>query len=150
MNKEELLAFAKDMGVDEDKALQWYENRQKDLFGEPVIKKSKNPHFAELKKIFLDFYKEHYVGYYQWRAKDSIAINSITKIIVNLSKSDNTEDVTNIFKITLNELEKVDKFTFENLSLALLNSRFGIIISKIQKFNLMNNYKDELKRKLEL
>ena len=59
---------------------------ERDLFGNTrKMKKSKNIYFSDMKKVFMDFFAEQY-GEYSWRAKDSVAINDITKKLLKCTK----------------------------------------------------------------
>lgn len=137
---------------------------QQDLFStdEPAVedktfKKSTNPFFKGMKDIYLAFFELNKGIKSSWGAKDSKGINNIVdKIILtngwNKKKVfENPEEYTSIyatFNVMLIGLQSADKFTFDNLSVNLFDSRFSTIASKIKNITTNTSYETELRNKM--
>lgn len=138
------------------------EQEKTEQLPERTIKKSANPFFSPLKKLFMEYYKEHKQVDYMWGAKDSKAMNSISdKILLSngVNKREAYENpksyedaITSTLEIMLRDLEVADKFVYDNLSVNFFDSRFSTIASKIKERRTTKTqnltYEQELKDKI--
>lgn len=93
-----------------------------------------NPYHKHMKSIFMDHYeKDKGISYY-WNVKDSVGLNQLTKKIEFTlregGKVVGEEAILSAFKFILEH--NPDKWVEENLSPAILNSKYNEIIQKIK------------------
>lgn len=103
--------------------------------------------YNSIKKQFMDFYKLHKKEDYYWSSKDSGKVKHIIKkLAFKISEkgavSPNPDLIIKSFHRLLCLCEaNIDKWVFNNLSMAIIDSRFNEIIaqSKLKKQEKVNN-----------
>jgi len=93
------------------------------------VKGNINIFHNEFKKIFLEFYLSEKGFEFYWSAKEATALNSLIKKIEKISGENNPND---ILKLILDKIKTADPWIYENLSIAIINSKFNELISKIK------------------
>lgn len=120
--------------------------------GSEPNKKKVNPNHSALKIGFMAFYKEHKKLDYIWSAKDGYQLNLlIGKIqsLINISEAKSTGTIEDIFRLIINRIKSIDKLTWDNLTIAMINSRFNILIAKIKNPKGTSKEIDDYKKSLE-
>lgn len=98
--------------------------------------------FFEVKKYFLDFYKNEFQTDYYFLAKDGKAINSIIKKIKFEIKQQNMietdELVLKSFIHLISNIKIHSDFVYKNFMLSLIDSNFNILIKNMKNGNKEN------------
>lgn len=106
----------------------------------------KNPIHKEMIEIFHTYYLREKGIKFIWDAKHNKQIDVIyQKLFATCKESnDNVDDGTILllFNKMLVNLEKADKWIYENVSPALISSKFNELVSKIRKIG-NENYQDK-------
>ena len=105
------------------------------------------------KTIFLDFYFEHKKVDYIWSAKDALNLNQIISKIRSLINTsahpEKAGTVESNFLHILKKIQKADRWIFDNLGPATINSKFNQLIAKMQKPEASDKELEDYKKELE-
>ncbi len=100
--------------------------------------------FAELKQVFMTFYKQKKQVEYYFQAKDAAAIKGIsTQILFHFKENGNeaptVQEIADSFEWVMENGATKNKWYIDNLSLAIVNSKFNEITALAKNTQINGN-----------
>jgi hypothetical protein len=111
----------------------------------------KNPIHNEMIAVFHEWYMAEKELKFLWDAKQCSGIDYLYgKLVASCGANFPTDNATieMLFKRLLSNLERADKWVYENVSPALLNSKYNEVVAKIKQQNKPKELKFDILKEM--